>query len=41
MFMYTMTLAGRKYLKKITLTSSMGPGLNVDVVSAGKLTEKV
>jgi large subunit ribosomal protein L1 len=28
-----------KYLKKITVTSSMGPGIPVDVVTAQKLTE--
>jgi large subunit ribosomal protein L1 len=30
-----------KYLKKITLTSTMGPSLNVDVASAAKLAERV
>ena len=30
-----------KYLKKITLTSTMGPGLNIDVATAAKLAERV
>jgi large subunit ribosomal protein L1 len=30
-----------KYLKKITLTSTMGPGLQVDIAEAQKLTERV